>query len=153
MLREYLLPLIGGYDEYLQQVSVNKSHQIHDLLHGKIPDVLSSYTTHRELFKFAGSDGRGNITKVPWVATFHRQITVSATSGFYVAWLLPKDRDKVILELGMGATQFSSIHGENKKALGATARAASKVLGLARPYIEPTFSTDLKSRVVIGDYE
>jgi hypothetical protein len=151
MLREYLLRLVGGYDEYLQQVSVNKTHPIHNLLHKDIPGILSSYTTHSERFKFDGSDGQGNITKVPWVAAFHRQITVSATSGFYVVWLLPKDRSQVILELGMGATQFSSIHGENKKALDATAIAANKVLGLARPYIESAFSTDLKSRVVVGE--
>ena len=150
MLREYLLQLIGGYDAYLEGRRTDGRHPMHKLLHDEIPAALSSLTPDPGHFQFKGSDGGGNITEVPWVAVFHREITESAQTGYYVVWLLPKDRKSIILELGLGATQFSDLYGENTKALDAAARAGVKALSVAKPLVPKLFSSDLQARIAEG---
>ena len=83
---------------------------------------------------------------IRWVAVLHRDITDSAQDGYYVVWLLPKDRKSVILELRLGATQFSNHYGKNIKAFDVAARAGEKVIGIARPVLN-FFPPDLKSRI------
>jgi len=150
MLREYLLQLIKGYDAYLGGRRTASAHPMHKLLHDEIPATLLSLTPDPGHFQFKGADGQGNVNEVPWVAVFHRDVTDSAQDGYYVVWLLPKDRKSIILELGLGATQFSNHYGKNTKALNAAARAGEKVVGIARPVLN-LFPPDLKSRIKEGE--
>lgn len=151
MLREQLLNLLLGYDFYLNDRRVDKLHPIHDLLHVDIPLTLASLTLDSVNFKFKGSDGQGNVTEVPWVAAFHKEITLTATTGYYVVWLFPESRKEVILELGLGVTQFSDLWGENSKALDAAGRAGSKVLNISKPHIDSIFDEELKRRCRFGE--
>ena len=151
MLRDQLLQLATGFEAYRRQLRVDKQHPIHRLLHKDLPESLKAITPNPEAFTFDGSDGLGNITAVPWVATFHRDVTISARTGYYVVWLFPEDRRSIILELGLGATQFSDLYGENKKALGAAGRAGAKVLNLVRPILPKLFSADLLARSAEGE--
>jgi hypothetical protein len=124
---------------------------MHDLLLNRLPDQLRSLTPDEHHYKFDGSDGAGNVTVVPWVAVFHKGVTVSARTGYYIVFLLPEDRKSVVLELGLGATQFADLYGENKRALEASSRASQKVLGVARSIIDRSVSEDLRSRLVEGE--
>jgi len=124
---------------------------MHTLLLRDIPATLRALTPEPAPFKFEGSDGHGLVTDVPWVAVFHRNITSSAKTGYYVVWLLPADRNSLVLELGLGATQFADVYGENKKALAAAARAGSKVLSIARPIAQQVFSPGLLARTTEGE--
>lgn len=151
MLREPLLRLVGGYDDYLGGRRTAANHPMHKLLHEEIPSALLTLTPDPDHFEFKGSDGGGNVTEVPWVAVFHREITESAQTGYYVVWLLPKDRKSIILELGLGATQFSDLYGENTKALDAAARAGVKALSVAKPLVPNLFSSDLQARIAEGE--
>lgn len=151
MLRDCLLQLVMGYDAYLGGRRTDAKHPIHKLLHNEIPGVLLSITPEPDHFQFKGSDGGGNVTEVPWVAVLHREITESAQTGYYVVWLLPRDRKSIILELGLGATQFSDLYGENAKALDAAARAGLKALSVAKPIVQNLFSSDLQARIAEGE--
>lgn len=151
MLRDQLLQLATGFEAYRSNLRVDKHHAIHRLLQTEIPETLKAITPNADAFKVDGSDGLANVTAVPWIATFHREITLSATTGYYVVWLLPEDRRSIILELGLGATQFAELYGENKKALAAAGRAAMKVLSLAKPLLSEVFPLELIARTVEGE--
>lgn len=130
---------------------MDKHHAIHRLLQKDIPEALKAITPNADAFKLDGSDGLANVTAVPWVATFHREVTVSATAGYYVVWLLPEDRRSIILALGLGATQFAELYGENRKALDAAGRAGIKVLSVAKPLLPEVFPPELLARTVEGE--
>jgi len=151
MLRDKFLKLASEYEAYRTGKRVDAQHPMHLLLHRELPDALRQVTPNSGAFKFDGSDGLANVTIVPWVATFHQQITESATTGYYVVWLLTEDRKSIILELGLGATQFSTLYGENKEALTAIARASQKVLAVAKPFIKSIFSVNLLSKAIEGE--
>ena len=149
-----LLPLLSStYPDYLKLRVPDARHEVHQLLCQTIPKYLESISPEPHSYKFQGSDGDGNIALVPWVAIFHRAVTASARNGFYVVWLLPVERDSIVLELGLGATQFVELYGENKNALDAIGRASSKMLSISQPMIEDIFSSELRSRLVEGEIE
>lgn len=151
MFRAQLLALLEGYNAYLAGRKVTKLHPIHNLLHHEMPLTLASLTPDPEYFKFKGSDGQANVTEVPWVAAFHKQITLTATTGYYVVWLFPDNRREVILELGLGSTQFSDLYGANNKSLAAAGRAGAKVLSIAKSNIDSIFDVELKRRYRLGE--
>lgn len=153
MLREGLRRWVADYEDYRSHRRVDAGHPMHVLLHEELPIVLRDLTPDDAQFKFEGSDGQGMITAVPWVAVFHKEITLSAKTGYYIVWLLPEDRRSVILELGLGATQFADLYGENKKALEAATRAGSKVLSFADPIAKGIFSKDLQTRLNRGEVQ
>jgi hypothetical protein len=124
---------------------------MHHLLHKSIPDMLRALTPGAEQYKIEGSDGGGFVTDVPWVAALHKEITDTARRGYYVVWLLPEDRKTLILELGLGATQFADLYGENKKALAASAGAAAKVAPVVRQHLATVFSERLRARAHLGE--
>ncbi|WP_165590424.1 MrcB family domain-containing protein [Bordetella pseudohinzii] len=54
-----------------------------------------------------GSIGNGNVARVPWVAIFRREITVSAQRGFYIVLLFAEDMSCCYLSLNQGFTEYS----------------------------------------------
>jgi len=151
VLRSHLIQLLEGFEEYRAGRRTDAGHPIHNLLVKELPEELRNLTPDAQLYKFDGSDGAGMITAVPWVAIFHREVTGSARTGYYVVFLVPEDRRSVVLELGLGATQFADLYGENRRALEASKIASQKVLGVARPIIAKVLSKDLQSRLVEGE--
>jgi len=115
MFRQQILNLISGWAEYRSRKTTDGSHLIHKLIHDEIPDSLESWTPVSQDYKFQGSDGQGNILSAPWVAVFNRGITESATKGYYLVYLLSEDLQRVVLEVGFGATQFEKRFGRGKK--------------------------------------
>ncbi len=153
MLSRLFPLLLSTYPDYLKLRVPNARHEVHELLCQTIPKYLESISPEPHSYKFQGSDGDGYIALVPWVAIFHRAVTVSARNGFYVVWLLPVERDSIVLELGLGATQFVELYGENKNALDAIGRASSKMLGISRPMMADIFSSEVRGRLVEGEIE
>jgi len=56
-------------------------------------------------YKVVGSVGQGNWAKVPWVAIFRKDITLSAQNGVYIVYLLSSDGNSLYLTLNQGVTE------------------------------------------------
>ncbi|MFA3916120.1 MrcB family domain-containing protein [Ruegeria hyattellae] len=62
--------------------------------------------------KVKSSVGAGNWAAVPWVAYFDPLITVSATRGFYVVYLINAQSEEIVLSLNQGTTEVYREFGE-----------------------------------------
>ncbi|QHQ36221.1 MrcB family domain-containing protein [Algicella marina] len=65
-------------------------------------------------FEVKSSVGAGNWASVPWLAFFDPLITTSATSGFYVVYLVNAQREQVVLSLNQGATAIYKEFGHTR---------------------------------------
>ena len=50
--------------------------------------------------------GKGNWVSIPWIGVFDKDISVSATKGYYIVYLFSYDMKKVYLSLNQGWTAF-----------------------------------------------
>lgn len=115
MFKEQITRLVSDWSTYKSRKTTDGSHPIHKLIHDQIPETLELWTPSPGDYKFQGSDGQGNILAAPWIAVFNRNITESATKGYYLVYLLSEDLQRLVLEVGFGATQFEKRFGRGKK--------------------------------------
>lgn len=111
MFRDEILRVKREWPSYKAQITTDSSKPIHEVIHHTIPEALASWTPKKELYEFEGADGRGNISSAPWFAVFDRSITTRASEGYYIVYLLSEDLERLVLEIGFGATQFVNRHG------------------------------------------
>lgn len=124
-IRDTILAVVDEWPAYHALKTVESSHSAHKLVSEKFPTELEKVLPVDPKLIFEGSTGRGNITSSPWVATFDRRITTSATRGFYQVYLFSTDLRRLYLSIGMGTTQFTDYYGYNKAALDKIEAAAS----------------------------
>jgi hypothetical protein len=124
------------YPSYLAGRTTNKNDPAHSLIVSEVPNVLQNLSSGKSLLKFEGSAGKGNMTPAPWMAVYHTDITTSATDGFYVVYLLSLSMKRLVLEIGLGATQFEKRFGTGQKMLAKVEEGASLVRK-ASDYILP----------------
>ena len=79
-------------------------HPLAQFIRKEAADAVAQYVNATEL-KITGSPGQGNWADVPWVGIFHRDVTTSATHGYYVVYLFSADLKTVNLSFGQGVTQ------------------------------------------------
>ena len=115
MLTTSISQLIQSWESYRLGKTTNKDDPVHKLVVVDIPHLLESWTPNYEKYKFVGSDGQGNILRTPWFATLNKEITDSATRGYYLVYLLSADLKNLVLEIGFGAYQFEKQYGRGKK--------------------------------------
>jgi hypothetical protein len=115
MFRQQILNVVSGWESYKSGKTTDRLHEIHKLILDELPDSLEGWTQNSYNYKFQGSDGQGFILSAPWVAVFNRNITESATKGYYLVYLLSEDLQRLVLEIGFGATQFEKRFGRGKK--------------------------------------
>ena len=96
------------YPSYRKQRTTNSADPAYQLVVKSAPELLIELSGRQELLKFEGSTGRGYITPAPWIAAFHSDITTSATDGFYLVYLHSLSMKRLVLEIGLGATQFEN---------------------------------------------
>lgn len=93
---------VSGYDSY--------KYIVQDL-----PTEIESYSHKRSTkYKYQGSINTGNMAKVPWICIFDKDITVSATKGYYIVFLFRADMKGGYLSLNQGFTQYKEKFGEPK---------------------------------------
>ncbi|SEO09000.1 5-methylcytosine-specific restriction enzyme A [Terribacillus saccharophilus] len=84
-----------------------KDHEIGNYVRNVIKDVLvedADLDEHR--FFVTGSVGQGRWAEIPWVSIFIRDITTTATSGYYIVYLFKADMSGVYISLNQGWTYF-----------------------------------------------
>tara|TARA_R110000772_G_scaffold49123_1_gene112365 strand:- start:73957 stop:74940 length:984 start_codon:yes stop_codon:yes gene_type:complete len=86
-------------------------HPLAQFIRKEAADAVAQYVNATEL-KITGSPGQGNWADVPWVGIFHRDVTTSATHGYYVVYLFSADLKTVNLSFGQGVTQVRNEFGK-----------------------------------------
>ena len=103
-----------GWSAYRSNKTTDANSEIHKLILKEFPSILSDWSSNDKKYKYQGSDGQGNILAAPWVAVFNREITESASQGYYLVYLFSEDLKRLVLEIGFGATQFVKRYGSGK---------------------------------------
>lgn len=83
-----------------QLITKTLPNKLQDL--ARLPDA--SYT-------IKGSIGQGNVSEVPWICVFDRQLTESAQHGYYIVYLFNSRMTGVYLSLNQGWTQYENEYG------------------------------------------
>ena len=107
-IRNLIGEIAQEWPEYKALVKVEQAGRAYDLVVNKFPEQLESIAENTDYLIFRGSTGQGNITAAPWIATFDKRITDTATSGYYIVYLFSIDLKRLYLEFGFGATQFKN---------------------------------------------
>ncbi|WP_251664931.1 MrcB family domain-containing protein [Niallia taxi] len=58
-----------------------------------------------------GSVGQGQWAEIPWISLFIRDITTTATKGYYIVYLFKADMSGVYISLNQGWTYFKNKYG------------------------------------------
>jgi hypothetical protein len=104
------------------------------LIRHELPEALQNYWGQFEaaIPKYAAdlgvdaSDGIGRKTQAPWVRLHSKELSPSATTGFYIVIHFASDGKKFFVTLGCGATKWDSDKGDLVKY--SDSEIASKVL-------------------------
>lgn len=126
-IRNLIGEIAQEWPEYKALVKVEQAGRAYDLVVNKFPKQLESIAENTDYLICCGSTGRGRITAAPWIATFDKRITDTATSGYYIVYLFSIDLKRLYLEFGFGATQFKT-HFKKKTERYKKIRSAAKEL-------------------------
>jgi hypothetical protein len=72
-----------GWEGYRAGSRTDKNHPIHNLVLYEFKKAIESWIPTKENYIVKGSDGQGNILRTPWVAILDKDVTTSATEGYY----------------------------------------------------------------------
>ncbi|MCK1286584.1 DUF3578 domain-containing protein [Bradyrhizobium sp. 44] len=123
----------AGWADYRALGTVSKAHPEYTLVVRDFRQELERHTPAGPSYRIEGSTGRGNITSAPWVATFDRSVTNSATHGFYLVYLFSVDLRRLYLSLAFGTTQFGEYFNSVQERHIALRAAATHLGGLVHP--------------------
>ena len=73
----------------------------------KIPGTVQKICGDETRYKVAGSCGKGNWARVPWIAVYDTRITSSAQKGVYLVYLLNQETRELYLSMNQSATEVS----------------------------------------------
>jgi hypothetical protein len=112
---QLLIELVRVWIPYRTGRTVNRNHRAHQLVTQEIPKVVERWSANPGRYKIEGKTGMGNVSGAPYIATFNREITDGAKSGYYLVYLLSADLERLILMIGFGVYQFEDYFGKSKK--------------------------------------
>ena len=147
MFNQTIKQVAQGWPNYLATRKVDSSSTMHKLVKEALPDLLRDWSPSPELYTFFGSDGLGNITRAPWFAVFHKDLTDTAQDGYYIVYLISEDLKRLVLEIGFGYTQFKNQYGDNRNMLNAIDLAVAQMRNSCASLIDGNISESLRARV------
>ena len=96
-----------------------------------------------ERYLVKASLGEGNLAGIPWIAIMDKSITITAKEEYYIVYLFSRNAKNVYLTLGLGATQFDSMWGENQKCLEKIKEARDKYIKSWDKYLPENEQTNM----------
>lgn len=73
----------------------------------EFPEIIyNELKLDRNKYLVSASCGKGNWANIPWIAIFDKEITVTATKGYYIVILFNEDMSGFYLSLNQGYTWF-----------------------------------------------
>jgi 5-methylcytosine-specific restriction enzyme A len=99
--------------EYQQAKTENfKGHPMGQILRSKIKEVLIKETgLNSDTYYVAGSVGISRWAEIPWLCVFLKDLTTSATRGYYIVYLFSADGSGLYISLNQGWTYFKDKYG------------------------------------------
>ncbi len=149
-MRDSICKLATLWPDYLSGVNEDSSKQAYKIIYKKLPEQLSLINPDDRNLIVESSGGTGRVTAAPWFATFDKRVTTKPTEGLYVVFLFSVDMSSVVLQLGLGTTQFTNFHGIGQKALSLICNASSSIRQSLLGLIESEEFKRLKNKVVSG---
>lgn len=101
-------------------------------------------------FLVKGSMGKGNFAAIPWICFFHKDVTTSAQTGFYVCILFREDMKGFYISLNQGWTQYLQKFGPKigRIEIRSNAQKARSILRTTRDF--QADSIDLNASTSLG---
>ena len=110
-MREVIDKFLNGYVEATREPFGNNAFG--RFVRIDIPKAISSTgLVDDNRYLISAGVGVGNWAMVPWIGIFDKDITLSATKGVYIVYLLSKDGKRLYLTFNQGCTD---IHKEHSK--------------------------------------
>lgn len=146
------------YQNNKRSLKVSKN-QTAEILLKKLPEELFKRAALLENeFKIEGSVGKGEISEIPWICVFDKDITESAQTGFYIVYLFRADLSGFYISLNQGWTQYekafkpkSSARLEIEKAAKKLKKTLKTVSGFTFEKIDLKGSSDLAVGYELGN--
>lgn len=111
-IKVFINKILNEYIEAKQQVFTG--NPMGNYFRNNIPEVIyQTGIVDEDKYLITGSVGQGNWATIPWVAIFDRSITITATKGVYIVYLLSKDGNTLYLTFIQGCTDIKI--GNKKK--------------------------------------
>lgn len=129
-----------------------KEHPVGEYVRNTAKNVLLRESELNENDYFVvGSVGQGQWAEVPWLSTYARKITTTATKGYYVVYLFKADMSGVYVSLNQGWTYFKEKYGTKigRKKIVKTASMVREQLNTVPAHLQET-EIDLKSTGDLG---
>lgn len=83
--------------------------EIPSFLRERLDEITAGSTVSGLAWAVEGRDGTGPKTEIPWTRVYDRELSPSATIGWYVVYLFSALGDRVYLSLGHGSTQWTGV--------------------------------------------
>lgn len=109
-IREALRYILDNYHGARSELF--KNHEMGNHVRNVIKKVLIDEANLDEnRFFIAGSVGQGQWAEIPWISIFIKDITTTATKGYYIVYLFKADMSGVYISLNQGWTYFKNKYG------------------------------------------
>jgi 5-methylcytosine-specific restriction protein A len=115
------------YKKGKKSVQIGKNKTASVLLNEIPEDILLKTSLLDEEYKIEASVGQGEISEIPWLCIFDKQITKSAQTGFYIVYLFRADLSGFYLSLNQGWTQYKTAFKPVTLARAEIAKNAGKI--------------------------
>lgn len=132
IVRDIFLKILKEYKKARGESFANNSTAIYIRDSGKLINKLPIINNER--YKVEGSPGKGQWAFVPWIAIFDKNITESATKGYYIVYLFCADMKGVYLSLNQGYNFFEKKY-KRKGAIEILSRNSSIWKSLFSPFV------------------
>lgn len=87
-------------------------HKIGNFVRSYVKNVIiKEVELDIEHFEVTGSVGKGRWAEIPWIAIFIKDITKTATKGYYIVYLFKADMSGMYISLNQGWTYFQEKYG------------------------------------------
>jgi 5-methylcytosine-specific restriction enzyme A len=146
------------YKKYKKSLQISKNKTA-ALVLNKIPaEIFTRANLLENEYKIEGSVGKGEISEIPWICVFDKDITESAQTGFYIVYLVRADLSGFYLSLNQGWTQYEKTFKPKSQAKIEIAKNALKlkktlktVVGFSFNKIELKGISDLAKGYELGN--
>ncbi|WP_195891960.1 MrcB family domain-containing protein [Neobacillus dielmonensis] len=89
-----------------------KGNPLKEMVVDELPVLITkAFFLDENDYKITGSIGKGQFAEVPWLCVFLKDITKSATKGYYIVFLFSTDGQSVYMSLNQGWTFFHEKYG------------------------------------------
>lgn len=89
-----------------------KGHSMGEVLRNKMRQALTKRASlDPNIYHLIGSVGQGQWAEIPWLCIFIKDLTISATRGYYIVYLFNADGSGLYISLNQGWTYFKDKYG------------------------------------------